>query len=241
MECSPDWEWDVVEAAVSRGPHPTPRTPELVVLFKKDVEYQIRAGFCRVFLWDDMVKMRPKNLKISPIAVVPQANRRGRIILDLSFPVYQAVDGIVTVTQKSVNDSTVLQAPSQSVKEIGKVLPWLLQYMHDTPPGLHILFSKLDISNGFWRLTVRLANSYNFAYVLPQPNGEPIRIVVPGALEMGWVESPPLLCTVTEPACDLTQHLLTNKVPLPHHKLEEKINTQSVPPRARMLTPSTLL
>jgi hypothetical protein len=75
--------------------------------------------------------------------------RRSRIILDLSFPVYQKVDGVVTVTQASVNDTMILNAPSVSVKEIGKVLPRLLQYMRDTPRGLHILFSKLDISDGF--------------------------------------------------------------------------------------------
>ena len=87
-----------------------------------------------MFLWDDIVKMRPKNLKISPVAVVPQVNQCGRIILDLSFPVYQEINGIITVTQKSVNELTVLQAPSRSVKEIVKLLPQLLQYMHDTPP-----------------------------------------------------------------------------------------------------------
>jgi hypothetical protein len=205
---------------VAQGPHPTARTPDLVALFQEDIEYQIKAGFCRVLLWDDIVKMGPTNLKISPVAVVPQVNQRGRIILDLLFPVYQDLDGVIIITQKSVNKSTVLQAPSQSVKEIGKVLPWLLQYMHDTPPGLHILFSKLDISDGFWRLIVQLADSFNFAYVLPQPDGEPIRIVVPSAVQMGWVESPPLFCTVTESARGLTQHLVEHQVPLPHHKLE---------------------
>jgi hypothetical protein len=240
VDCGPDWEWGVIESAVARGPHPTAHTPESVALFQDDIEYQIKAGFCRVFLWDDIVKMRPKNLKISPVAVVSQVNRCGRIILDLSFPVYQEINGIITVTQKSVNKSTVLQAPSQSVKEIGKVLPRLLQYMHDTPPGLHILFSKLDISNEFWCLIVHLADSFNFAYVLPQPDGEPIRIVVPSAVQMGWVESPPLFCLVTESARDLTQNLVANQVPLPHHELEEQIKIQSVPPRARAKTPSTL-
>jgi hypothetical protein len=43
----------------------------------------------------------------------------------------------------------------------------------DTTPGIHILFSKLDISDGFWHLIVREADSYNFAYVLPQEAGEP--------------------------------------------------------------------
>jgi hypothetical protein len=57
--------------------------------------------------------------------------------------VYQDLDGVVTITQESVNDTTVLQAPAEPVKEIGRVLPRLLQYMRDTPAGLHILFCKL--------------------------------------------------------------------------------------------------
>ena len=241
VDCGPDWAWPVIAAAVERGPHPTARTPDSIRLFKEDIEYQIKAGFCRVFLWDDIVRMRPKNLKISPVAVVPQVNRRGRIILDLSFPVYQNVAGVMTVTQQSVNESTVLQAPSQSVKEIGKVLPRLLQFMHDTDPGLHILFSKLDISDGFWRLIVRRADSFNFAYVLPQPAGEPTRIVVPSAVQMGWVESPPLFCTVTESARDVTQLLVDNHTPLPYHPLEDRIKIQAVPQRARTTSPTALL
>ena len=156
-------------------------------------------------LWEDVKRLRPANLKISPVALIPQVGRRGRIILDLSFPVYQDVDGVITVTQQSVNNTTVLTAPSVPVKEIGKVLPRLLQYMRDTPPGLHILFSKLDISDGFWRLVVKEEDCFNFAYVLPQAAGEPTRLVVPAAVQMGWVESPSLFCTVTESARCSTQ------------------------------------
>jgi hypothetical protein len=58
------------------------------------------------------------------------------------FPVYQKINGVVTVMQESVNESTVLKAPSEVVKEIGKLFPRLLQYMRNTPEGLHILFSK---------------------------------------------------------------------------------------------------
>jgi hypothetical protein len=70
----------------------------------------------------------------------------------LSFPVYQESDGVITISQESVNGSTLLTAPSTLVKEISKVLPWPVQYMRDTPVGLHILFCKLDIGNGFWCL-----------------------------------------------------------------------------------------
>jgi hypothetical protein len=69
--------------------------------------------------------------------------------------------------------------------------------MGDTPASLHILFSKLDISDGFWQLIVQGEDCYNFAYVLPQQAGALIQIVVPSAVQMGWVESPSQFCTVT--------------------------------------------
>ncbi len=50
MDCGPDWERSVIEAVVDRGPHPTARMPESIALFVEDIEYQIKAGVCRVFL-----------------------------------------------------------------------------------------------------------------------------------------------------------------------------------------------
>jgi hypothetical protein len=79
----------------------------------------------------------------------------------------------------------VLRAPKEAIRKMGKVLPRLLTYMRDTPAGLHILMSKLDISNGFWWLIVRDADCFNFAYVLPQWEGEPCRIVILSAVQMG--------------------------------------------------------
>ena len=241
VDWGPDWKWDIITAAVAHGPHPTARTQDSIALFAEGIEYQVMGGFCKVYWWDELQKLRPANLKILPVAVVPQVGRRGRIILDLSFPVYQDLDGVVTITQESVNDTTVLQAPSDPVKEIGRVLPRLLQYMRDTPVGLHKLFCKLDISDGFWRLTVRPEDSFNFAYVLPQQEGEPVRIVVPSAVQMGWVESPSLFCTVTESARDITQHLVDANVDLPAHPFEAQMTIQHVPLRARAEVPSKLL
>ena len=241
VDCGPNWSWDVIEAAVARGPHPTATSPDAIALFKEDIAYQVKAGFSKVVLWEEVRRLRPPNLKVSPVAVVPQAGRRGRIILDLSFPVYQEVNGVATATQASVNSTTVITAPTTPVKEIGKVLPRMLQYMRDTPPGLHILFSKLDISDGFWRLIVQEADSYNFAYVLPQEASEPCRLVIPAAVQMGWVESPSLFCTVTESARDLTQHLVDDGIPLPPNEVEEMISIQKVPPRGCTKNPTKLL
>jgi hypothetical protein len=87
----------------------------------------------------------------------------------------------------------------------------------------------LDISDGFWRLIVREEDSFNFAYVLSQQEGEPVQIVVPLAVQMGWVESPPLFCTITESARDLTQNLVDTNVDLPPHSFEAEMNIQHVP------------
>ncbi len=98
-------------------------------MFKEDIEYQVQTGISKVITWEELKKLQPKNLKISPVACILQVGQRGCIILDLSFPVYQEGDGVVTATQASVNDTTALQAPLVPVKQIGKVLPRLLQYM----------------------------------------------------------------------------------------------------------------
>ena len=113
--------------------------------------------------------------------------------------------------------------------------------MKVTAAGLWIYFSKLDISGGFWRLVVRSEDSYNFVYVLPQPPGQPTKIVVPSALQMGWVESPSYFCAVTECAPDLTQHLIDNETILPHHPIEDQMTIPDVPHRARTESPSKIL
>ncbi len=216
-------------------------TPTAIALFKENIEYQWQAGFCKVIPWEELKRLHPPNLKISPVAAVPQVGCRPQIILDLSFPVYQDVDGVVTATQASVNNTMALQAPKEVVHKIGKVLPWFLTYMWDTPAGLHILMSKLDISDGFWQLIVWDADCFNFAYVLLQWEDKPCRIVVPSAVQMGWVESPSLFCAVTESARNLAQHFVDAALPLPPHKVESSMAIEDVPMRGRAEMPSKLL
>ncbi len=72
VNCGPNWDLDTCQAAVDQGPHPSAMTPNLIDLFATDIGYQEKAGFCKVFTWEELVKRRPKNLKISPVAVVPQ-------------------------------------------------------------------------------------------------------------------------------------------------------------------------
>jgi hypothetical protein len=77
--------------------------------------------------------------------------------------------------------------------------------------------------------------------MLPQAAGAPTKIVVPSAVQMGWVESPSLFCIVTESARDLAQHFVDNNVQLPHDPIEESMTIQEVPPRGRAERPTKLL
>jgi hypothetical protein len=88
---------------------------------------------------------------------------------------------------------------------------------------------------------VRNEDCFNFSYVLPQRDGEPCRIIVPSAVQMGWVESPFLFCAVTETAHDLAQHFVDAAVPLPPHHVESSMAIKDVPMRARAEAPSKLL
>ena len=62
-------------------------------------------------------------------------------------------------------------------------------------------FSKIDLNDGYWRIVVNEADTWNFAYVLlPLKPGDDIELVIPDALQMGWSESPPFFCAATETA-----------------------------------------
>jgi hypothetical protein len=87
VDCGDEWSREAVELALARGPHPTAIAPDAVSLVLKDIGYQVKAGFTEVVFWDEIRNDLPAHFKVSPVAVIPQVGRRGRIILDLSFPV----------------------------------------------------------------------------------------------------------------------------------------------------------
>jgi hypothetical protein len=227
VDCGKPWAWDTIEAAVEKGAHKSATTPDSIQLIKEDVTYQVKAGYAQIITWEELCRIRPKNLKVSPLAVVPQRNRRGRMILDLSFAVRRGRtrgrkrsqrDEIIL--QESVNDSTARLAPDKPVKELGNVLPRILDFMAHVPADEHIHFSKMDLADGYWRMIVEHESRWNFAYVMPSPPGTPIRLVIPSALQMGWNESPAYFCCATETIRDVAQSWIDTGTHKPIHPME---------------------
>jgi hypothetical protein len=91
------------------------------------------------------------------------------------------------------------------VKELGNVLPRILDFMASVPAAEHIHFAKMDLADGYWRMVVESKARWNFAYVMPTTPGQPLQLVVPWALQMGWNESPAYFCATTKTVRDVAQ------------------------------------
>lgn len=87
------------------------------------------------------------------------------------------------------------------------------------------MFQQLDIKDGYWRGVVEETAKWNLCYVLPRlDSAEPVQLVVPKCLQMGWSESSAYFCTGSETARDVSEQLTQLPIgQLPKHELEDLI------------------
>jgi hypothetical protein len=111
------------------------------------------------------------------------------------------------------------QSSRAPIDQIGECLSRIVHAFAEASEDAKIFMAKWDIKDGFWRMDCRKGKEWNFLYVLPQPEGSPIMIVVPTSLQMGWVESPPYFCAATETARDIATEYTDMPVgSIPEHK-----------------------
>jgi hypothetical protein len=158
----------------------------------------------RIVVWDDIKHNPPRELKISPIVVIPHKLKAFCSILDLSFQLKLKKGGVLA----SVNDTMEKTTPKGAIDQIGEWLSRIIRAFTEADEMAKVLLAKWDIKDGFWRLDCAEGEEYNFANVLPQPEGEPIRIVIPILLQMGWVESTPYFYAATETARDIAEEYI---------------------------------
>jgi hypothetical protein len=198
-------------------------TPGNVDLIWEDIDYQVAVGFIRLVKARDLFgPNQTPNLKISRVAVVPHADRQGRIILNLSAEVDNTRQkpsrqhchkdrrpGNCTVLHPSVNETTVPARDQSGVEELGRSLPSILKYMFDTNCTWEIDLQKLDLLDGFWRMVIESGEEYNFAFQMPKRKGDPdITYIIPSSLQMGWKNSPAYFCVATQTTRELIKQML---------------------------------
>jgi hypothetical protein len=207
-EMGKPWTREQIEAAITRGPHISALDPEAAAQLRAEVDEKVKLGQARLVMWDDIRHNPPPQLKISPIAMIPHKSRKFRAILDLSFPV-KLQDGTLV---PSVNHGTVKTAPRGAIDQLGHSLQRIIHAFATANSDAKIFMAKWDIKDGFWRLDCREGEEWNFAYVLPQETRQPIKLVIPTSLQMGWIESPPYFCTASETARDVAEQYLQTPI-----------------------------
>ena len=222
VDCGDDWTHEHIEAAILRGAHPSADSELALKALHDETNEKIANGYSKVVRYGDIKDNLPKNLKISPVAMIPHKSRSFRTILDLSFRLK-----LKGKLMPSVNSGTTKQAPAESMIQLGMCIQRLVALLADNyDPQKPFKFAKLDIKDGFWRMAVNEEDAWNFCYVLPQEitptNIDDTLIVVPDCLQMGWCESPPYFCASSETARDVIDSLITEAT-LPAHAFENKM------------------
>ncbi len=214
------WKWAELDKAIARGPHQSALTPEAIEHFAEEIRAKVRTNQGRVVKWDSIKDNPPAELKISPIAAIPFKSKAFWSILDLSFRLWLKNGGI----REAVNNTTTKTVPGGAIDQIGDCLSRIIHAFTKADADAKIFMAKWDIKDGFWRMDCREGEEWNFSYALPQPEGQPVRLVVPTLLQMGWVKSPPYFCAATETARDTASDYIETKIGTrPRHKFEHYV------------------
>ena len=215
IQSSP-WTQDRKDAAVARGPHKS--AYEFQEFLRAEMADMVRKSIWTVLPYSK-VKHIP-SLRIAPIGVVPQNERRPRPIVDYSF--------------YDLNAETLKLSPPEAM-QFGRALErTITQVVRADPRYGPVRFIKIDLADGFYRVWVRAADVPKLGVAFPALDGEEPLIAFPLALPMGWTESPPYFCAVTETIADVAnQRILKWHHPM-RHRLERLASSKTSPP-----TPTT--
>lgn len=209
------WDRARRDAAVLRGPHKSSKGEREFV--SEEMLDFCSQGYWIVLPYDAVAEWQ--NLRVSPLGVIPQRDRRPRLIVDYSY--------------SGVNADTVPLAP-RGAMQFGRALQRVLtRIVHANPRYGPVHLAKIDIADGFYRVWLRVDDIPHLGVALPTAPGTTPVIAFPLALPMGWVESPPYFTSFTETACDLANQALHRATATPaqqlhlrtQHRLELLANT----------------
>ena len=84
-DCGPAWDLQHTVSTLQHGPHKSTLKPKALEALHTEVDEKVKQGYAKIIQWKDIKNNIPKNLKISPVAMIPHKTRSYRAILDLSF------------------------------------------------------------------------------------------------------------------------------------------------------------
>jgi hypothetical protein len=185
LQSTPPWSLAQRDAAILRGSHQSTR--EHQQFLRDEMADMIEQQYWIVIPYKDVLHL--PNLRLSPMGVVPQRDRRPRVIVDYSFA--------------DVNANTIPLAPTESM-QFGRTLDRVLHRIHHANRRFGpVQLIKVDIADGFYRLKVAPSHIPVLGVAFPHLPGEEPLVAFPLVLPMGWVSSPPYFCALSETATDI--------------------------------------
>ena len=193
LQTTKPWDRDTISMALARGSHKSALSH--MEFLRDEMADMIDQGYWVMLPYSDVFKL--PHLRLSPLGVVPQRDRRPRIIVDYTF--------------WGINDDTVPLAPAESM-QFGRALERILHKIRRANRRFGPTYMiKVDIADGFYRLFVSAPTIPALGVVFPQYEDEEPLVAFPLVLPMGWVGSPPFFCALTETATDHANQRLRNK------------------------------
>ena len=173
------------------------------------------AGFLEDRFWMvlpyDLVR-HLEEIMFSPAAIKEERERKPRLLCDHSWD----------WGWPSINQSTEAHAPPEAMQFGDTFLRLLYAIRHANPRYGPVRSSKSDVKDGFYRLFLRALDCLRLAVILPKYEGEPQLVGIPMACTMGWVQSPPTFCTMSETVCDEANRMFqASPSHAPPHRLEK--------------------
>jgi hypothetical protein len=212
---TPAWSEERLQETLNRGPHKSSHEHS-DFLREEFVDFINRSQWVILPL-KTLRNHRTvyKLLRISPMGVVPQRNRRPRVIVDYSY--------------FFLNDETNRLAPQDSM-QFGKALERILRNIVEADPKfgpVHLI--KVDIADGFYRIWLNSHDIPKLAVSIPSfDENEPL-VALPLVLPMGWTESPPYFCAATETVADIANQRLQTWTHSAPHRLEKFAESEATP------------
>jgi hypothetical protein len=202
LSSSPPWPPEALDSCVARGCHRS--ASEHAAFLREEMAEFIENKFW-VALPYDAVKHLP-NLQLSPAAVKEERDRKPRLLCDHSW--------------YPVNEQTVPHSPPEAM-QFGGTLHRVLQLVrHANPSYGYTHLCKHDIKDGYYRLFLNASDCPRLAIILPRYENETQLVAIPMACTMGWVESPPTFCTLSETITDEANRASHARAMAPPHRLE---------------------
>ncbi|VEU39857.1 unnamed protein product, partial [Pseudo-nitzschia multistriata] len=187
---SPPWGAARIAGALARGPH---KSSHNGIEFLREEYADMMDKQQWTVLPASLVTGIP-GLCLSPLGLVPQRGRRDRMISDYSY--------------FGVNAETAPLAPAEAM-QFGRALKRLLQRIHSANSRFGpVYLSKIDLSDGFYRLWVKPEDTLSLAVLFPKREGEQPLVGIPLTNPMGWCSSPPNFSACTETVADLANGIL---------------------------------